>query len=164
MFGYSLISRQQIICQVRCVHPLQLEKVLISSLQACKWPRSELGQPGAFFSARGIFSHTNQGAYYFLGSQELWTADSPGLKDSWRRGYRETSLRLERSEVGVISTATIEKQIICVKGAVLVHLLYMFNVACCGCNWYITRGRHIDIYSQVEIYGSCYVFQLKKKA
>lgn len=143
---WILMSRQHINCQVRCVHPLQLEKVLISSLPACKWSGSEQGRPGAFL-ARGIFSHTNQGAYYFWGSQELWTADSPGLKDSWRRGYQGTSSRLERSEVGVIPTATTEKQIRCVKGALLVHLLYMFNVACCGCNWFITGGEHIDIYS-----------------
>lgn len=146
-----MISRQQIICQVRCVHPLQLE-VLISSLPACKWSMTERGRPGAFL-ARGIFSHTNQGAYYFLGSQELWTADSLGLKDSWTRGYRGTSSRLERSEIGVIPTATTEKQIACVRGALLVHLLYMFNVACCGCNWFITMGRYIGTHRQMEYMG-----------
>lgn len=145
MFGY-LIPDQPSVHYLRCVHPLQLEEVLISSLPACKWSRSEQGRPGTF-SARGIFSHTNQGAYYFLGSQELWTEDSPGLKDSWRRGYRGTSSRLERSEVRVIPTATTEKQIICVKGALLVPLC----LACCGCNWFITGGRHIDIYCMAKV-------------
>lgn len=111
---------------LQCVHPLQHE-VLNSSLMACEWTRNEQGRPGAF-STRGIFSHTNHLAYYFLGSQDLWTADSPGLKDSWKRGYQGTSSRLERSEVSVIPTATTEKQIINVKDALLVHLLFMLCV------------------------------------
>lgn len=54
---------------LQCVHPL-LHDVLNSSLMACEWTRSEQGRPGAF-STRGIFSHTNQLAYYFFGSQDL---------------------------------------------------------------------------------------------
>lgn len=45
-----------------------------------------------------------------------------GLKDSWSRGYRGISLRLERSGVGVIPTATAEKQITRVKDRLLVNL------------------------------------------
>lgn len=71
--------------------------------------RGQAGPTWSPFLGRGIFSHTNQGAYYFLGSQELWTADSPGLKDSWRGVCRGTSSGLERSEIGVIPSATTEK-------------------------------------------------------
>lgn len=41
-----LVSHQLIIHQVRCVHPLKPEKVLINRLPACKWSGIEHSEAG----------------------------------------------------------------------------------------------------------------------
>lgn len=130
-----------------CVHSLQLYWVVIS-LKLCKWSRSQQGWRKAF-SARNIFSYTNLGAYYFSGSEQLWTAESPTLKDSWRRGYQGIPSRLE---VSVILQQQQKKKLYVLR----MHYFNCTCLACCGQSrfisvqayWHIQAGGNVgDLFS-----------------